>query len=391
MSATDPDLARRHVLALTGVLFLSYLAVAMSLSAMPVHVVKDLHLSNALGGLAVGIAFLSTVFTRGPAGRRVDRLGGKVCLEQGLVIYAIAGSIGLLASLSIVPTGIGYLVLIAGRLLLGVGESLAMVGMLGWAIGLMGPGRSGQVMSFVGMGMYGAFAVGGPLGLLLLYRFGFAGLMAICIALPLLGWLAIQSIPAVAPQAGPRESFRRILGRIWKAGAAVGLQGVGFAALGAFFTLHFLARGWTGGGLGLTFFGVGFVLVRLLCGHLPDRIGGTPVAIAALAVEALGQFLLWLAPAPWAALVGALLTGLGCSMVFPAMGSVVVRQVPPHLRATAVGGFAAFQDIAYGITGPAAGLLADRWGYAPIFLIGGIAATLGLWMAIQTRSTAPAV
>ena len=58
-----------------------------------------------------------------------------------------------------------YAVLIAGRLLLGLGESLTMVGMISWAIGLMGPARSGKVISLVGTGMYGAFAVGGPLGL----------------------------------------------------------------------------------------------------------------------------------------------------------------------------------------------------------------------------------
>ncbi len=68
-------------------------------------------------------------------------------------------------------------------------------------------------------------------------------------------------------------------------------------------------------------------------------------------------------------------------MVFPAMGSVVLKRAPPHLRGTAVGGFTAFQDLAYGATGPVAGLLADRSGYSTVFLIGGLAATLGLWRA----------
>ena len=386
VSATErPELAYRYVLALTGALFLSYLAVAVSLPAVPVYVVNGIHLSNAYGGLAVGIAFLSTIVTRVYAGAIADRLGGKTCMRRGLLLYASAGLICILAGLPQLPVAGGYAVLIVGRLLLGLGESLAMVGMVSWAIGLMGPARSGKVMSLVGMGMYGAFVAGGPLGLALLNRLGFAGLMGVCTAVPLLGLIAIHWLPAVAPHAGQRESFWRIIGRIWREGAAVGLQGVGFATLGAFFSLYFLSRSWPYAGLGLTFFGVGFVLIRLLCGHLPDRIGGTPVAIVSLIVEACGQYLLWLAPGPWFALLGALLTGLGCSMVFPAMGSDVVKRMPPHLRGTTVGGFTAFQDLAYGATGPVVGLLADSSGYSTVFLIGGLAATLGLWMAIQTH------
>lgn len=385
-----PDLAHRHVVALTGALFLSYLTVAMSLPAVAVHVVQGLGLDNAYGGLAVGIAFLSTIMTRGRAGAWADGLGGKLCMQRGLVIYAAAGLIGLLTSWPELPATGSYAVLVIGRLLLGLGESVAMVGMISWAIGLTGQARSGRVMSLVGIGMYGAFAAGGPLGLALLDQLGFAGLMAACTVLPLVGLAAIHRLPAVAPQAGQRESFWRIIGRIWRPGAAVGLQGVGFAALGAFFSLYFLSRGWPHAGLGLTFFGVGFVMVRLVCGNLPDRIGGTPVAVASLLVEACGQYLLWLAPGPYTALAGALLTGLGCSMVFPAMGAEVVKQVPPHLRGTAVGGFAAFQDLAYGATGPVVGILADQAGYASVFLIGGLAATLGLCTAVSSRQRAHA-
>ena len=53
----------------------------------------------------------------------------------------------------------------------------------------------------------------------------------------------------------------------------VSLAQLGFAAIGAFFALYFLHRHWSYAGLGLTAFGVGFVLIRVRFGHLPDRIG----------------------------------------------------------------------------------------------------------------------
>lgn len=127
------------------------------------------------------------------------------------------------------------------------------------------------------------------------------------------------------------------------------------------------------------------MLVRALFGHLPDRVGGFPVAIGSLAVETIGQLLIWNAGSPAMALLGALLTGLGCSMIFPSMGREVVHLVDPHLRGAALGGFAAFQDLAYGLTGPTAGVLADRAGISSVFLIGAAGAALGLLIALQLR------
>lgn len=381
----DLSLAQRRLIITTLALFLSYLAVAMALPAVPVYVTRDLGMSNAAGGLAVGIAFFSTILTRNFSGGLADRRGSRFAMLRGLFIYVAACLLCLGSATPGLHGALAYGALLVGRLLLGLGESLVIVASISWGIGLMGSARSGRVMALVGAAMYGAFAVGGPLGLSLLHATGFSGLMAVCAALPLLGACMVRDLPEVQPEAGRRDSFWRILGRIWLPGAAVCLQGVGFAALAAFISLYFLSRGWPYAGLGLTCFGGGFVAVRLLFGHLPDKIGGTPVAMVSLTVEAVGQYLLWLAPGPGLALAGALLTGLGCSMVFPAMGSEVVKGMPPQLRGTAVGGFAAFQDLAYGATGPVTGLLADHFGYGVVFLIGGIAATLGLSAAIMAH------
>ena len=71
------------------------------------------------------------------------------------------------------------------------------------------------------------------------------------------------------------------------------------------------------------------------------------------------------------------------------MGIEVVRRVPPHLRGTAAGGFAAFQDLAYGLTGPVAGLLADRFDDAVVFLLGGLAARLGFVLVVTLARQNP--
>jgi MFS family permease len=380
----DPAQGRLFILA--AILFVSYLCVAISLPVTPLFVTGTLGLGNVWAGLGVGSAFLATILTRSFAGNFVDGGGAKPAVARGLALYIAGGLVSLAAGLLTQLPWTAFCVLVLGRLLIGLGESLVGVGVIAWGIGIVGPQRSGKVLALVGAALYGAFAAGGPLGLALLDGIGFAGTMAVGALLPALGLLAIRPMAGVAAHPGAkRPPFRAVLGRIWPHGAVVSLQGIGFAAIGAFFSLHFVHESWPFAGLGLTAFGVGFVLVRFAFGHLPDRIGGLPVAMGSLAVEAVGQLLVWSAGDPALALAGAFLTGLGCSLVFPAMGREVVHLVEPHLRATALGAFAAFQDLAYGLTGPVAGLLADRAGYGSVFLLGGTAAAAGFLTALSMR------
>ncbi len=371
---------------LTAILFVSYLCVAIALPVVPVHVTGTLGLSNGWAGLGVGIAFLATILTRGYAGGLADSRGAAVAVRRGLLFYAAGAAVSLGCGLVVRAPAAAFATLLAGRLLIGLGESLVAVGVIAWGIGLVGPQRSGRVLALVGAAIYGALGLGGPLGLLLLDRLGFAGTMAVSAVLPLLGLVAIRGVPAIAAHPGrERPPLAAVLGRIWVHGLIVCLQGMGFAAIGSFFTLYFRDLGWDHAGLGLSAFGTGFVLVRLIFGHLPDRYGGLSVAVVSLAVEAAGQLLIWSAADPAVALVGAFMTGLGCSMIFPAMGREVVHLVAPHLRGTALGGFSAFQDLAYGLMGPLAGVLADRAGYGSVFLVGGGSALCGFVVAVMLR------
>ena len=57
----------------------------------------------------------------------------------------------------------------------------------------------------------------------------------------------------------------------------------------------------------------------------------------------------------------------------------------PANRGSAMGAFVAFLDIAYGVAGPAAGLVAGLFGYPAVYLLGAASAMVGAALVATAR------
>src|SRR5919201_2034987 len=215
---------------------------------------------------------------------------------------------------------------------------------MAWGVQLGGPQNAGKGLMSVGIALYAAMAIGAPLGIAMFNSGGFSPLALIVAATPLLACAIAYRLPAQQVVPGARIPLREVFGRIWRPGAGVARSGVGFAVIAAFITLYYQSRGWNGAAYGLTAFGVAFIVARLFFGGYPDRFGGACVVLACLAIEVVGQLLLWFAPVPAVALLGAALTGFGYSLAFPALCLEAVRRVPPQSRGSAFRSFVLFLD-----------------------------------------------
>jgi predicted MFS family arabinose efflux permease len=163
------------------------------------------------------------------------------------------------------------------------------------------------------------------------------------------------------------------------------LGGVSFSVLATFVTLLYAHRHWSGAALCLTAFGVAFISVRVLFIQTINRFGGYEVAIVSLLVDSVGMLLLWQARAPWMALAGAAVGGLGFSLVYPAIGVEAVKRVPEFNRGTALGVYTAFADVSFFLVGPTAGAIIGFYGYASVFLFAFICVLLALGILVVLR------
>lgn len=363
--------------------FICYLSIGIPLAILPGFTHNLLGFGSVMAGFTISLQYFATLASRPWAGRCADRFGAKKVVLLGLSCCGLSGAITMVAAtVSHLPLfSLGLLFI--GRLILGVGESFASTGSMLWAIGRVGRMHTGRVISWNGVATYGAIAIGAPLGVWLNAQGGLVLSGAFVFIIGLVAVLVARAKAGVAAVAGQRLPLRSVVGKVWLYGLILGLGTIGFGVIVSFITLFYAEHGWNGAALALTLMSSAFVGIRLVSGNSISRFGGLRVSLVSFAVEACGLLVIWAAPTPvWAAL-GALLTGAGFSLVFPALGVEAVKRVAPQSQGTALGTYSAFLDLGLGIAGPAAGFIMAHLGMSWIYLCAALMTLCALLVTLR--------
>jgi len=366
--------------------FSIFLTIGIGFGVLPQFVHEQLGYSAIIVGLVIGVQDITALCTRSLAGNNTDTKGARSSVIKGTVWTVASGLLYVLAALTVAMPLLSLMVLVIARIMHGLGESYLITGGLTGGIGLAGVSRSGKVMAWVGISLYAGIGLGAPLGDLLNTHAGILFAFVMITLVPVLGSLPMGKLPAMAVSAKRREvSFFKVIAAIWRQGAALALSAIGYGCISSFIALFFVSQHWGNAAWAFTTFASAFILTRLFFASFPDKYGGYKVGMVSLVIECAGQLLLWLAVSKTMALAGCALTGIGFSLVFPAMGVEAVKQVKPDMRGSAMGAYTAFVDLALGITGPIAGLIAHYVGYQSIFLFGALCSAVSLLLIIARK------
>ena len=386
--ALDRLRARPQLAAFLGLfaaVLCGFLAVGAVLPVLPRYVRGPIGAGDLAVGVVTGAFAFTAVIGRPVGGRLADAWGRRRVVVIGALLTAAGGALYLL------PAGVPGLVL--ARLVLGVGDGWLFTAGATWSVDLAPQERRGQAIGLFGLAVWGGLSIGPVLGEALLSAAGYHAVFVFSAAAPLVGALIARRVPDPHRAPAPSASAERgplIPRGVRLPGLALALGNIGYGTMVGFVVLHLRHRGVGHGAAVFTAFATSVVLTRLVAGRLPDRIGPQRTAAGAFVAEAAGLALIAVAGSWAVAGLGALVMGLGFSLLFPSLAVIAMDRTASESRGTAMGAFTLFFDVGVGVGAPLAGGIAALAGYpAAFWTAAGFAAAGALMGAIRPTVPAP--
>ncbi|WP_461533696.1 MFS transporter [Sinomicrobium sp.] len=367
--STGEHRVKMQIVGFVSFSFLGYLCIGIPLAVLPIYIHKTLGYSEIVAGAVISLQYVATFVVRGISGKVVDTRGPKPVVLTSMIGF-MASAILMFAAFKVEENSMLCLILLAiTRLITGCAEGMIGASPINWAMLALGEKHTATAISYNGVASYSALAVGAPLGVLIGEHWKVEYIAIAIFIIPLVSLLFALSKKAVKGHFKAKPiGFFKVLKLVAPFGICLGLAGLGFGGLSNFITLYYDYFHWSNAALCLTTFSLLFISGRLFFSGKIDVHGGLKVALVCLIVETAGLVVLFMASHPNTALFGAAITGLGFSLVFPALGVEAVKLVPPSNAGAALACYGLFIDISLGLTGPLEGTVINVFGMEYLFL-----------------------
>ncbi|MGH3456641.1 MFS transporter [Aeromicrobium sp.] len=364
---------------LLGVAELAYFtSVGVAIHTLPLFTTGPIGSDEAGAGLAFGAFGVTALICRPFAGRLSDTRGRLPLMLFGAVLAAVG--------MGLFPFVDSLAAVFAIRLLQGVAEAAFFVAGFALLADIAPPSRVGEALSYNSLGLYLGFALGPPLGEMLLERWGFDAAWFGAMGLAVVA--AVVALGIAEPERDPDGDGHGAL--IHRPGIPVS---IGFfaalAAMGgflAFASLYSAEVGMTNTSLAMFVYGSVVVVCRVVFAKLPDRLPSLPLASASLVTIGVGLMVAATWQAPVGLMVGVVVFAVGVSFATPAFFSAIFATARSSERGAAAGTASAFIDLGLGFGPIALGLVADAHGISWALGTGAALALVGaVWTASLTR------
>lgn len=359
-----------------------FMAIGAVLPILPRYVHGPLSSGDVAVGVVVGAFAFTAVIGRPIAGRLADARGRRVIVVTGMLLSALGGGLYFL------PLDVPGLVL--ARLVLGIGDGWVFTAGATWIVDLAPEHRRGQAIGLFGLSIWGGLAAGPVLGEALFSGGGYDLVWAFAAAAPLVGAALARRVPdphVPVPRAPASERAPLLPREVRVPGLALAFANIGYGTVAGFLVLHLADRGIGHGAAAFTAFAAAVVFARLVLGGLPDRLGPQITATGAFVAETAGLALIGAAGQWWVAGLGAVVMGLGFSLLFPSLALIVMDRTAEATRGTAMGAFTAFFDVGVGLGAPLAGAVAAAGGYPAAFFVAAGCAAVGALLGFARPRT----
>ena len=364
--------SRDFSLAILANLF-SFTSMYLLLATLPLYVVAiGGNISDA--GIVLACFTLTAVIVRPWIGRLSDRRPKKAIMLAGAIITA--------ASSLLYEPAHSVPLLMAVRVLHGVGWAAFGTAASALAADLAPVSRRGEAMGYFGVGMNVAMAIGPALGVFLVGRTGYGALFLTAMVLAAAAALSTVGIAEPGRKAGLAAAQRGwrsfILPSALFPSAVLFTNALTYASVVALLPLFAEQAKLGNAGLFFTVFSVVVLVLRGPLGRLSDRHGRVVVVAPGLLFTFVALLVLSQAESMAALLVVAVLYAIGVGAAQPTLMAMTVDRAKPQERGAAMGTFTTAMDLGIGVGSVVWGMTAEALGFQTMYVAASLMGLVGV-------------